>query len=239
MSMKNIIKLFEKGNVQVCGLKGRGKDILFSNVIARRNKPYVANIDYGYSFIPYRYDMFALKNNYRNFIENNLNPYQYPLPDKIDLYLSDCGIYFPSQYCNELNKHYPDLPIYMALSRHLGECSVHCNSQYIGRVWDKIREQGDTYINCQFCKVFFKKIVLQKIRIYERYEACANNIPPLRIKMPLNPKERRLYELEKQKFTNSNGKIKTVWLLYWHKGKYNTRAFKYKLDWQGGVNFEK
>lgn len=232
--MNKIIKLFEQGNVQLCGLRGTGKDMLFSNVIARRKLPYVSNIDYGYSFIPYKYDMFAIGNNYKDFIADKLNPYKYPLPDKVDLYLSDCGIYFPSQYCNELNRDFKDLPVYMALSRHLGECNVHCNSQYIGRVWDKIREQGDIYIKTLWCKVL-GKLVIQKVRIYEKYESCANNVQPLRLSIPLSADARNRVEIEKEKFLNANGKITTRLLIYFNKSKYNTRAFKYKLEWNGGV----
>ncbi len=32
MRLKHIIRLFETGNVCVCGLKGRGKDMLMANV---------------------------------------------------------------------------------------------------------------------------------------------------------------------------------------------------------------
>lgn len=34
--MRKLCKLFEKGNVSVCGLKGAGKDMLFANVVMRR-----------------------------------------------------------------------------------------------------------------------------------------------------------------------------------------------------------
>lgn len=40
MSLRKIIKLFDKGNVMVCGLRGDGKDMLMSNVVQRRKKPY-------------------------------------------------------------------------------------------------------------------------------------------------------------------------------------------------------
>ena len=46
MRLKKIIKMFEKGNVCVCGLKGSGKDMLFANVVNRRMKPYVSNTEY-------------------------------------------------------------------------------------------------------------------------------------------------------------------------------------------------
>ena len=80
-----------------------------------------------------------------------------------------------------------------------------------------------------------KLLVIQQVRIYEKYESCANNVMPLRVKMPFTPKERAMVELEKQKYLNQHGKITTRLLVYWNKAKYNTRAFKYKLDWQGGI----
>ena len=39
-------KYFDVGNVAVVGLRGRGKDVLFGNVIARSKHSYVSNLDY-------------------------------------------------------------------------------------------------------------------------------------------------------------------------------------------------
>lgn len=47
MNFKKLIRLFEDGNVCVCGLRGRGKDLLMSNVAVRRGLDYISNIDYG------------------------------------------------------------------------------------------------------------------------------------------------------------------------------------------------
>ena len=124
--MRKIIKLFEAGNVCVCGLRGRGKDMLFANVAVRRGLPYVANIDYGgdhIHFDPLNYTCGG--NTYDNFIEGNIKPYIYPHADGTDIYVSDAGIYFPAQYCKELNKKYGFLSTFMALSRQLGECNFH------------------------------------------------------------------------------------------------------------------
>jgi hypothetical protein len=126
----------------------------------------------------------------------------------------------------------------MALSRQLGLCNVHCNSQYIGRVWDKLREQGDVYIKCNFCKVLFGKLVVQKVTIYEKYESCANNVMPLRLRVSIfNKNAKPFAQIEKTKFLNANGKIKPMLLIYFNKGKYNTRAFKDML--KGGVLYDK
>lgn len=238
MNIKHIIKLFEQGSVQICGMRGTGKDLLTSNVIARRKKPYISNLNYGYNFIPFDYNKIKLNNTHDNFINGNINKYEYPYEDGIDIYLSDCGIYFPAQYCSELDKKYKDLPIFASLQRQLNLSSLHTNAQFIGRVWNKLREQGDIYIKCNWCKVLFKCVVIQKITIYEKYESCANNIQPLRLNMRLNDKNARNYAMvEKTRFLNTYGKIKPALLIYLHKGKYNTRAFKEILK-NGGLQFE-
>ena len=46
MFKRKILTLFKKGNVSICGLRGTGKDMLTANVIARRKRPYISNIDY-------------------------------------------------------------------------------------------------------------------------------------------------------------------------------------------------
>lgn len=46
MGIRNIKRMFEDGNVCVVGLRGRGKDMLFANIIARRRKEYISNTDY-------------------------------------------------------------------------------------------------------------------------------------------------------------------------------------------------
>ena len=133
--MKKIIKLFEAGNVSVCGLRGRGKDMLFSNVAVRRKLPYVCNTNYGGEHIPFNpLDYDCGGNTYENFLTGKVFYYKYPHCDGTDVYISDAGVYFPSQYNGELNKRYGYISTFMALSRHLGECNVHFNAQNLNRV---------------------------------------------------------------------------------------------------------
>lgn len=156
MRIKKIIRLFEDGNVCVTGLRGRGKDMLLANVTQRRQKPYVSNTDYGgvrYPFIPN--DFNCAGNTYKEFISGDLYPYVFPFPDGTDIYIADAGVYFPAQYCNELNRDYGYFATFMALSRHLGKSNVHFNVQNLNRCWDKIREQSDIYIMCNKCVVLF------------------------------------------------------------------------------------
>lgn len=230
--MKKIIKLFNSGNVCVCGLRGRGKDMLFGNVIARRGLPYVSNTNYGYKYIPFHafnYDCGG--NTYDRFIGGELLYYKYPHEDGTDIYIGDAGIYFPSQYCGDLNKKYGFFSTFMAISRHLGECNVHFNVQNLNRVWDKIREQSDIYIMCNWCKVFFGKVVVQQVTIYEKYESAVNRVPPYKSpRVNFNADRRFTLALDKQKYRIQHGDIKRRLLLYWNKSSYNTRIFKAMLE---------
>lgn len=232
MRFKKIRKLFENGNVCVCGLRGKGKDMLLANVIMRRKLPYLSNMDYGGKYMPL--DLNTLDcghNTYDNFINGKIRKYQFQYPDETDIYISDAGIYFPSQYCNELNKKYPHFATFQALTRQIGQCNFHVNVQNLNRVWDKIREQSDTYILCLNCTVLFKgRLVFQRIRIYDMYESAANRVRPLRLSAPLTNKEAKAtIKTAKEKYEAEHGKIRTAWLLYTNKSKYDTRYFKQLL----------
>ena len=236
--MKNVVKLFKAHSVSVSGVKGSGKDILMSNVVARRRGYYIGNIDYQTRarFVHLNFSKLRVGNSYKNFLDGSVKEYVYPYPDGTDIYISDCGIYFPAQYCNELNRDYKDLPVFLALSRQLGDCRVHTNAQYLGRVWDKIREQSDVYIVCQNCRVF-GRLVVQKIRIFERYESALQNAIPFRVPMPIfgNSMARNQWKLAKANYEQSNGKIRERTLIYFNKSKYDTRAFREILE-QGEKN---
>lgn len=232
MGLRKIVKLFEDGNVCVCGLRGRGKDLLMANVAARRKKDYVCNVNYGgeyHHFNPLDYD--CGKNTYKNFITGKVNRYVYPWKDGTDIYISDAGVYFPAQYCNELNRDYGFFATFMALSRHLGNCNVHFNAQNLNRVWDKIREQSDCYIMCNGCIVLFGKIVLQKVTLYELYDSALKRVPPFWLPRPFLNRERQFqWEIQKSNYDIAHGSINSHILIYWHKSNYNTRFFKEVLE---------
>ena len=242
MRFKKIIKMFEEGNVAVCGLRGRGKDMLISNVVVRRGKPYISNISYGSRFNPLELDKLNVGGNtYKNFISGNVEPYTYPYEDGTDVYISDVGVYFPSQYCNELNRDYKSLPVFMALSRHVGACNVHFNVQNLNRAWDKLREQCDCYILVNRCYVIkFLGIVLQQVTIYDNYQSAVERREPLVLpRVPMFALNRRQLlmqrEIAVQQFKASHGNIRRGWLIYRHKSDYDTRFFKRML---GGVENE-
>lgn len=227
--MRKICKMFENGNVCVYGLRGTGKDLLTANVISRRRLPYVSNVPYGGTHYPLDFDKLDCgKNDYRDFISGKLKPYVYPYPERTDVYISDSGIYLPAQYCNELNRDYKYLPTFFALSRHVGLANVHTNCQALGRTWDKTREQSDQFILCLWSKVFFHKLVIQKVRIYDKYQSAVDKVLPFSVHAPLmaSPQTLTNVKLMKEQHQSTYGTIKTRYLFYINKSDYDTRYFK-------------
>lgn len=231
MNIRKIIRLFEDGNVCVCGLRGTGKDVLMGNVIARRKQPYVSNLNYTnddkYQVLDF--DKINVgKNTYKDLMSGDVKYYAYPYPQGSDIYVSDAGIYLPAQYCNELNKQFPYLPTYFALSRQVSHNNIHVNVQHLGRVWDKIREQSDIYIRCRFCKVFFGKIVVQKITLYDKYQSALDRVQPCRISVPMFAKKevKQNAELYLDKFYNTYGSVKNRFLIYINKSNHDTYYFE-------------
>lgn len=225
--MRKIIKLFESGNVSVSGMMGTGKDVLFGNVIRRINRPYISNLDYGGQRIKFDPAMLNFNNTWRNLMENNVKRFDYAFPDKFHYYISDAGIYMPSQEQGTLCKEYAHIPTSMPMIRQVCGCWFHTNTQNLNRVWDKVREQSDTYIRCIFCKVLFKFLVIQYVIIYESYDAAVARVPPFPLKRPLFNKNRiQQYDIQKMNYQIKFGKVQPRLLIYINRSKHDTRGFK-------------
>lgn len=243
MNLKRLYKrTFKKGNVCVTGLRGCGKDMLFANVTARCTKDYISNIDYQNKSTYHEFAPSALRigNTYENFINQEVNRFTYPYQQNVDYYLSDVGVYFPSQYNGDLNKRYADIPTFMALSRHIADCNVHINVQNLNRAWDKIREQSDTYIRCIKCYVI-GKLVIQTVIVYDQYDACLKRVDPfcpLRAPLLSMGSARAMYKVKNEEllrsFKERNGSVRRYTLIYFNKSNYNTRQFAEML----GVSYE-
>lgn len=241
MLFKNVVKLFKNGNVCVTGLRGTGKDILFGNVIVRRKEPYVSNLDYTKKSNYQKLDFDKLNcgcNDYRNFITGKVKKYVFPYIEGSDVYISDGGIYLPSQYNNILNRDYPYLPTYFALSRQISKNNVHINSQNLNRVWDKIREQSDTYINCNKC--FYIKglnIVIQIVTIYNKMQSCIDRVEPCKVPLTMlgTPNSRMQARIYRDNFYNQHGKVQRKLLIYKNRCSHDTYYFGKLLE---GVNDE-
>lgn len=237
MNIWHIVNMFKYGNVCVSGKRGRGKDLLTANVVIRRKKPYISNINYGGEYIPFNYEDINIGTSYQDFLDNKIKQYKFPYEDGTDIYLSDTGVYFPAQYCSELDRKYKSLPVYMALSRHISLSNFHTNCQAFARVYNKIREQSDQYILCRKCfylgkYIPFLKIVFQQIGIYERMETAEESRLPLKIPLPFlaSREQKTMKAIKLAEYKAQHGMIAIRWLIYWNKSKYNTRHFKEILE---------
>lgn len=176
-----IANQFKANNVIVFGKKGSGKDILFSCVIKKRKCPHYSNIEYykGKTEVQPLGYLSVAPNVYSDFIDGKVEVIEKKITEKVDYYLSDGGIYLPSQYDNLLSKMYPSLPIFYALSRHLGNMNVHVNVQNLNRLWIKLREQADCYIRTKKT-VNLGFWMLVTTYVYENYNDALELLKPIK-----------------------------------------------------------
>lgn len=234
LRFNQVRKLFRDGNCIVFGMRGSGKDLLFSNVVAYENKPYCSNMNYCDGnpkqpiCFPFEPQLLRIGgNSFNNFTSDNIKSYTYPLPDNVHFFISDAGVYFPSQENGYLNRAYPEIPMFQALSRHLGDCNFHCNIQNVNRLWDKIREQSDTYIRCIKCKVSKRGVVKQTVIVYDKYQSAVDRVEPLKLRKPLLGKSvKNDIAITKAKYKAMYGNIIKLKLRYKNKGSYDSRRFK-------------
>lgn len=236
LNRRFFLRLFDKGNVIVTGLRGCGKDMAFCIAVNRRKKDYISNVEYSspkkrYKHFEFDSNVWKLGGNtYKNFADDSLKKFVYPYPDGLDYYISDAGVYFPSQYATELVKRYGGAPLFQALSRHLGDSNVHCNVQNLNRLWDKIREQSDLYVCMKGCKVFLRRYAFLRGCVYETAEACEKRLTPPHFGIGKEARNRRV------EFETHNGRIKTFWFVSKIPYRYDDRRFKRMLE-QGYTDF--
>ena len=200
---------FKAGNVIVFGAKGKGKDLVFQKVIAKRKEAYFSNMDYGYNHNYIKLSDLELgSNTYENFINDNVQRVEKKEDlERADIYISDAGIYLPAQYHYLLDKKYKSLPIFYALSRHLYNNNVHVNTQALNRVWDKLREQADSYFKAlKTVKVF--GLLFTKVRYYETYQVANENRAPMRRRF-LNKYSKALSD----EYEAYNGLVFDMWIV--------------------------
>lgn len=218
-------RLFSTHNIIVFGAKGKGKDLLFQKVIASLNKkkPYMSNIDYGYKYIHKDPKELNLDpNTYQNFIAGAVIPIKHDARlEGVNYFLSDGGVFLPSQEDKTLHKDFKSFPLYYALSRHWLNSSIHVNTQALNRLWRPLREQADFFIKCNRVRNYGLFLV-GEITLYERYESAMNNARPPS-KKALNKFNNALYN----QYQWSNGYIENRKYIIWKKQiKYDTRYFK-------------
>lgn len=213
-------KMFKKNNVIVFGKKGTGKDMIFNYIT--NTKEYYANIPY--SKLPQLLvkvsDLKLGDNTFETLLNDKVIKVSWPYKENTDVFISDCGVYLPSQYDYILHKKYGGLPLLYALSRHIGNFNIHCNAQALERIWKPLREQADWYIKT-LDTVNLPFMLLTKYRIYDKYSSALNDVRPL--KMPLLGKS----EPVNQVHLANTGIVKEKWIIQLKRNvKYDTRYFR-------------
>lgn len=223
-----IISCFSDGNVITFGLKGCGKDLIFNKAINSRNQNCYANIPYNKELCVVKdINEFSVSpNTFENILDNNIKIIPKLNKENCDFYISDGGIFLPSQYSNRLIKDYPSLPIYYALNRHLTNSNIHINSQYLGRVWDKLREHAAYYIMAVKTKNIFG-FLITKFIVYDNYSSAAAKMRPYKVSGLITHSESRA---NREDFESKHGLVKECYIIQ-HKSKifYDSRYFHRKF----------
>ena len=221
---KDMLKHFKKDNVVVAGKKGKGKDVIFQKVINARKEFYYTNMPTGYGG---DYETIKLKdvscepNTYREFIEEKVKKSKRRFKEACDIYISDAGVYLPSNMDGVLYKQYPSMPIYYALSRQLANHNIHANVQNFGRLWKALREQADFFVICKkTIKLPF--FLITKCITYDKLQSAEQELLPIKTRF-MN----KYSKAEVDQYNATNGEIKVGWIITRKKSiHYDTRAFE-------------
>ena len=173
-----LINAFDNFDVAVYGLRGSGKDVIFAHAINLRGGKHYSNIYYNAETeVRDIKDLHVGGNEYPDFIAGNIKKFEPNFEEGCHFFISDAGVYLGCQYNKELNENYGELPIHIALRRHLYNSHVHTNSQALNRPWDKIREQQGIFINCLGTRSIGEFLVVHAIT-YTKYESALACMPP-------------------------------------------------------------
>lgn len=218
-----IKQAFKQGNVIVTGRKGFGKDILFQSVINWRKEKYLSNLNYGGKFQPFNLkDLELTPNTYHNFVKGTIEKCEKKEGfEKTDIYISDGGVYLPSQADYLLHKTYPSLPITYALNRHLFANGIHVNAQRIERIWKALREQADYFVLMRKRPLKLPFFLVLFTTEYDRYESARQELQPM-----VNTLFNKYSKAEKNLFTANHGFVKNGLIIVRKSTlKYDSRAF--------------
>lgn len=220
--ISNIMWNFKHCNCIVYGKKGTGKDVVFDNVIEHRKEPHYANIPYNDKTEVIKIkDVSCYPNDYEHIVNDKIEPQEHRFIEGKDIYISDIGIFLPSYMDSKLYKQFPSMPVFYALSRHLYNNNVHCNTQNLERGWKALREQADFYVCCKRTyKLPF--ILITKIITYDKYESAKQGLLPIKSRL-LN----KYSKAEVDVYNASNGDIRSGHMITLKKNiHYDTRAFE-------------
>lgn len=219
----NTLWHFKHCNVLIAGKKGAGKDILTQWVINKRNEPYYANISYGGACKKIKLNQVSCApNDYDHIVNDKIVKQPHFFREKCDIYISDIGVYLPSYMDSKLYAKFPSMPIYYALSRHLANNNVHCNTQNIERGWKALREQADFYIQVKRTYKIFGFIFITKYYSYDNYESARQCLKPINTRI-LN----KYSKANVDEYRALHGDIRKGYIIQFkHKLKYDTRAME-------------
>lgn len=169
---------FRRCNVEVFGKKGSGKDLIFAHVIYLRGEKHYANMPYNTDTEVRRVgDLTLGANKFKNVLAGNFYKMPPQFEEQCDFYISDGGIFLPCQYNKELNDAYPSMPMFFALSRQLYNMNIHVNVQAPTRIWDKLREQADSYIKVRRSRDKGEYMAVDCV-CYDNYTLAVNGTLP-------------------------------------------------------------
>lgn len=176
-----------KKNCIIYGPIGSGKDLAMAILTHKERGEHIANIPYNEKTIvrPLNYVTVA-PNTYAEFIDDNITIMEKSIQEGKNIYISDGGVYLPSQMDTVLSKKYPSFPIAYALIRHLANANIYVNVQNLNRLWIKLREQADGYIRTRgalfFPKwlPFLRRYFFLKITLYDNYDDALERLRPIR-----------------------------------------------------------
>jgi len=223
------LRSYFNSSVIVFGKKGTGKDLIFQYVINHSKKAqkdaYYSNLNYGGKFVETNVkDISVNPNTFLTLIKGQYTQVDWAFHNKCDIFLSDGGIYLPSQYDGTLDKLFPSFPIAYALSRQLNENNIHLNTQALGRVWLKVREQGEFYIKANRTISIFGFLITFWTG-FDRYQSALDDVRPMGGRI-----FNKFSKAEKDTFIATHGYIKKGFIVQRKKNiKYDTFAFRYKL----------
>jgi hypothetical protein len=172
-----LLNAFDNYDCAVYGFRGSGKDVLFAHVINLRGTKHYSNIYYnGQTEIRDLKELNVGGNSYEDFINGDIKKFAPNFEEGYHFFISDAGVYLGCQYNKELNQNYGEMPIHIALRRHLYDSHVHTNSQALNRPWDKIREQQGCFIHALGVKDYGDFLVVKAIS-YTKYESALECLP--------------------------------------------------------------
>ena len=173
-----LVNTFDNNDVAVYGFRGSGKDLLFAHGINLKGQKHYSNIYYNaLTEVRDLKDLHVGGNEYPAFINGTTRKFTPNFEENYHFFISDAGVYLGCQYNKELNQNYGELPIHLALRRHLYNSHVHTNSQALNRPWDKIREQQGLFIHTLGVLDYGDDLIVKAIS-YTKYESALACLPP-------------------------------------------------------------